>query len=70
MQYIIKACRCIEKNINVFFPELKMMFVPGKVMSDVDTVRFYDELYMGKIYWKHNIPPRHKRWNPEIKALW
>ena len=47
-----------------------MMFVPGKVMSDVDTVRFYDELYMGKIYWKHNIPPRHKRWNPEIKALW
>lgn len=70
MQYIIKACRCIEKNINVFFPELKMMFVPGKVMSDVDTVRFYDELYMGKIYWKHNIPPRHKRWTPEIKALW
>lgn len=70
MQCIIRTCRCIEKNIRVFYPDLNIVFVPGKRMSAKDGCEFYDELSMGKLYWEHNIPHRNKNWNPEIRRLW
>lgn len=71
MEYIIRTCEYIEKNINSFYPELKMVFVPGRDISTEGTDhRFYEELYLGRLYWEHNLPQRNKNWNPPIKRLW
>lgn len=71
MQYIIRTCKCIEKNIDAFTPGLKILFVPERKMIESGTdCGFYEDLYLGKLYWEHNIPPRNKKWNPQIKSLW
>lgn len=68
--YIIEACRCIEKNIKIFYPDLRIMFVPGSRICGGNKQEFYDEIYLGELYWEHNIPHRNKKWNPEIRRLW
>lgn len=70
MNYIIKTCQCIERNIRIYYPELKIMFVPGKRTHVKDGCEYYAQLNMGKLYWEHNIPHRNKQWNPEIRCLW
>lgn len=70
MKYIIKTCQCIEKNIQLYYPELRILFVPGKQTYVKDGCKFYSELSMGSLHWEHNIPHRNKKWNPEIKSLW
>lgn len=66
----VRICKHIEKNIQTYYPELRMMFVPGHGISSSYENEYYDDLCRGQLYWEHNIPPRNKKWNPNIRQLW
>ena len=64
----IKVCEIIEHHIQSFYPDLQMIFVPGSHIGKPDM--FYTELYMGKIWWQHEMPIITNKWHPPVKRLW
>lgn len=64
----IKVCEIIECHIQSFYPDLQMIFVPGSHIGKPDM--FYTELYMGKIWWQHEMPIITNKWHPPVKRLW
>lgn len=66
---IIKTCQIIERNIQVAYPECKLVFVPAMKSCNKRTKRaiFWTELGMGKLQWKHKLPPDHVI---PIRYLW
>ena len=61
----IKTCKIIEKNIQKVHPELEIVFMPGKKILPDKSIRYYTELYRGKLKWKHTIFPG----GDDIKAI-
>lgn len=62
----IRACEIIERYIRKIHPDLELIFIPGwKVSSD-----YYEEIYMGKLWWRHNLPVLNKEQKIYIKKLW
>lgn len=67
----IRTCKNIEKNIQMYHPEVRIMFVPGSYFSiTTHENEYYEDVCMGKLYWEHNIPLKNKKWNPNIRKLW
>lgn len=70
MNFVIQTCQIIERNIQKIYPELRIMFVPGAEFGTSNPMKYYDELYMGELWWEHNIPPTNRNWNPPIRRIW
>ena len=65
----IKTCKIIEKNIQKVHPELEIVFMPGKKFLPDKSIKYYTELYRGKLVWKHTILPWCDEWKV-IRKLW
>lgn len=72
-KHVIKLCEIIERNIQINYPELRLIFHPGH-FTEIDSrglhTGYREELYMGKIEWEHNLPVRNKKYNPPTRRLW
>lgn len=43
----IRTCKHIEKNIQTYYPEIRMMFVPGHSIASSQENEYYDDLCRG-----------------------
>lgn len=64
----IKVCELIEKNIQKYHPELKMVFVPGNEFCPNET--YHKELCNGKIWWEHEVTFSNSKYNLPVQRLW
>ena len=64
----VKVCKLIEKNIQTLHPELRMIFIPGN--KSFDDYTFYEEIYMGELWWEHNATFLGGKYKIPTRYLW
>lgn len=63
---VIRACKTIEKYINIKHPECRLLFVPG--VKDITVPTYYSELNSGYLEWEHMILKG--RYTAPTRRLW
>lgn len=67
----VRACEIIERYIKYKHPDLELVFVPGwKISTSSTQLDYHEELCMGKLWWKHNLPVLSREQMSYVKKLW
>ena len=67
----VRACEIIERYIKNIYPDLELVFVPGwKISASSTPLDYHEEICMGKLWWKHNLPVMSKEQKLHIRKLW
>ena len=70
-EYKIKALEIIEHNIQKFYPDLSMIFIPAKNYDISEQKMIYsDDVCGGSVLWMHDINHFDKNMKMHMKKLW
>lgn len=67
----VRASEMIERYIKCEHPDLELVFIPGwKVSTSSAQLSYHEEICMGKLWWKYNLPVLSKEQMSHMKKLW
>lgn len=67
----VRTCKIIERYIKDRHQNLELVFVPGwKISTSSTKLEYHEEICMGKLWWKHNLPVLNKEQTSYVKKLW